>query len=173
MFFKRPFFIILVISLSWHLFWLAAISPVILPDNFPVKDYRPVNFLGPLFREVAKPPIPTDEPTLNSSLKKSIEAVTAAIHPESEEAAVLESKKITEPPFNLKGEKSSPDIVPLVNLSEAKQADSDEELRQNKGIKYSVSKDGRVFLLNRPLTNSEPEDDVLNIRNLWQKRFFH
>jgi hypothetical protein len=174
MFLKRPLVIVFFISLSWHLFWIAAISIVILPQHFSVNNYKPVNFLGPLFKEITIPTLPLNSATVNSNIKDKIEAVTTSFHSEVKEVIVVKSKGFPPAPFNIKEEKVSPNLLILVALpnDNLKQTESKRELTSGRMIKYSVSSDGRLFFLNRPITSSEPEEDILNIRQLWPERFY-
>lgn len=172
MFLKRPFAIVFLISLSWHLFWIGTISIVILPNHFSVNNYKPVNFLGPLFKEITIPSVPISSATINSNIKNRIEAVTTSFHSEIKEVIVVKSKQVPEAPFNIKEEKVSPDLLVLVILPNDNLKRGKGELTPDRIVKYSISTDGRLFLLSRPITSPEPEEDILNIRNLWQERFY-
>lgn len=171
MFFRRPFLIILFISLGWHIFWMAAVSIVILPGRFSTNNYKAVNFLGPLLKEISIVSVSAPSPSFNFNLKDKIEALTGSFHPEIKEEGVPRAKESPQPYLNIKEEKFSPERIVLVTLP-VEGLREKRNLPTDKSIKYSVSADGRVFSLGRPTTSSEVENDILNMRRLWPERFY-
>lgn len=82
----------------------------------------------------------------------------------------LKSKTLVEAFPKIKEEKEIPDLLSLVSLPPTNISEGNEQLRLNKWIKYAITPDGRVVSVNRLFTSTDPEDDILKIRRLWQDR---
>ncbi len=157
MFYKKPFVVVLIISLGWHLFWMLAVSVVILPGHLTPGKYKPINFLGPLFKEIV---ITSGHPNHDA-----METIAANLHPEAEENISLKLKLLPEISPEIKEEKEIPDLLTLISY--ATDSITKEEVGLDQNIKYQVYPNGEAGLLNRLITSSNPEDDILKMRSIW------
>lgn len=169
MFYKRPLVIVFVISLGWHLFWMAAVSIVILPNHFSVNKHKAVNFLGALFKEIT---ITSNHPTADLNLDNKIEAIAVNLHPENEENLALNLPFPSESSAEVKEEKEIPEIVSLIALPGDNLLKEKEKWQTDKGIKYALADGGRIISVNRLLTSDNPEDDILKMRAVWLSRVY-
>ena len=65
MFKKHPLLSALLISVIWHLFWMLAVTIIIVPENFGLTEFSSISFLGPILDNVGFNS--TEEVTLTQS----------------------------------------------------------------------------------------------------------